>query len=823
MACLHTYHVFLLAPAYLYSLHGPLHILSLFPCHDSSLASMDDLAHELPLNHRKRKARQDDHEDDKVKSARQKRDSDVAVRPAKAPRLSWLSPNTGSALWNTPASPQVSTPVTSPSALAAAFPLKCSQGVRESILHGQASSPSSPTTLALSGSVNDRIESEGEEPVLCQSPQLPLDVPDVAPSIAAATLDLAAFHIPPMIPLINRQTLKDLDFNEIMYNTPLRHDILFDSGLQFRPAGYRRKKEFVERYWDAVSREIESGCTCVSFHISSRKNIPTVCVCSHVPSPTDAPLGFPVSPSLITIRTPPRIRPLLNEFLEVLLHVIQPLSMLSGPYVNPDCLHVPIQEHAQQAKHIRSLFDPDLIEQELKHGVFDPSGLFEVIGATLKAHCAPMRDLAVDSMVEAAKACAPGCNATTRDAVKVIRTCLEILELMKLDIANHQMQTLRPFLVYSSGSFERKMLRSRRSIDPSLPVTKEWLRSAHNTFSSHTEPIKHPLRPQGLDYDSLGKKHQLYVSVVRGIVDTVFSPPSSSSTAAPSTNLRPSPLEHPFPSLPETLYLDQARIQNHTSEITDTVALWMFLLLYRQLASCSSQGKYQKERMDEYGAILKREIRAIGPRSLGSCFLKDTDTSPDNSASAGSDQSQVADKLRSAVDDVVLQVARRATSVQRNRDPTEMVSPHNGTDDVPDERTVSVARKWVFTNMKSDSSLRNLLHGRLKKLVFEKVLADVYPAHGEAALEKMMGQEIEGCGEVFGPSRDYQGVSSLPRSPLPPSEMKRPPQVQSWGNGLEVLSEEVQSLVDKISLLVVVHFNAYLPLYEKDEFLEAAL
>jgi len=106
--------------------------------------------------------------------------------------------------------------------------------------------------------------------------------------------------------------------------------------------------------------------------------------------------------------------------------------MLSGLYVNPDFLHAPIQEHAEQASYIRSLFDPDLIEQELKHDVFDPSGLFEVIGATLKAHCAPMRDLTVDNMVETAKACAPGSNATTRDAVNVIRNCLELLELMKL-------------------------------------------------------------------------------------------------------------------------------------------------------------------------------------------------------------------------------------------------------------------------------------------------------------------------------------------------------------------------------------------------------
>ncbi len=188
----------------------------------------------------------------------------------------------------------------------------------------------------------------------------------------------------------------------------------------------------MDRYWDAVSREIESGCTCVSYDTSSRKYIPTICICDHVPLPTDAPLAFSVSASLITIRTTSRLRTLLNEFLEVLLHVIQPLSMLSGPYVNPDFLQTPIQEHTEQARLIRSHFDPDLIEQELKHGVFDPSGLFQMIGATLKAHCAPMRDHAVDNMVETAKACAPGCQRTIQDAVKVLRNCLEILELMKL-------------------------------------------------------------------------------------------------------------------------------------------------------------------------------------------------------------------------------------------------------------------------------------------------------------------------------------------------------------------------------------------------------
>lgn len=365
------------------------------------------------------------------------------------------------------------------------------------------------------------------------------------------------------------------------------------------------------------------------------------------------------------------------------------------------------------------------------------------------------------------------------------------------------------------------MLRSRRSIDHSLPVTQEWLRLAHSSFTSQSEPIKHPLQPQGLRYASLGQKQQLYISVVRSIVDMVFNPPSPSSVS--STILFPLPVSDlPFPSFPETLYLDQARIQTHTSEITDTVALWMFLLLYRQLLSFSGQGKYQKERIDEFAAILKREIRAIGPRSLGTCFLKDTDTSTDISASSGSNQSQVTDKLKSAMDDIVLQVARRATSAQCRQKPLETGSLSSMVDDIPNESTVSVARKWVDTNMKLDSSLRKLLHGRLKKVVFDKVLADVYPARTEAALERMMGQEIEGCGEVFVSSRDCQGIA-LPRSAPAFFDMKKPAQERSWGNGLEMLTEEVQSLVDKISLLVVVHFNAYLPLYEKEEFMQSVL
>lgn len=112
--------------------------------------------------------------------------------------------------------------------------------------------------------------------------------------------------------------------------------------------------------------------------------------------------------------------------------VLQPLSSISGMYVNPGSFKSQIQEHRDQASHIRSIFDPALIEQELKHRVFDPSGLFRAIGAILKAHCAPIRDQAVESMMQTAAACTAGPQTSRSATIRVLRQTLDILELMKL-------------------------------------------------------------------------------------------------------------------------------------------------------------------------------------------------------------------------------------------------------------------------------------------------------------------------------------------------------------------------------------------------------
>lgn len=61
--------------------------------------------------------------------------------------------------------------------------------------------------------------------------------------------------------------------------------------------------------------------------------------------------------------------------------------------------------------------------QQLERGCADIPSLARFLGATVKQHCAPMRDDLVDAMVEACEG---------RGLAKGLEMCFEILELMKL-------------------------------------------------------------------------------------------------------------------------------------------------------------------------------------------------------------------------------------------------------------------------------------------------------------------------------------------------------------------------------------------------------
>lgn len=161
---------------------------------------------------------------------------------------------------------------------------------------------------------------------------------------------------------------------------------------------------------------------------------------------TFIPLSAP--PDFVTVRSPSRIRPLLCELLDILVSIIQPVISHSPelPLSSTEAVHPQAKQTLAHVSLLRSVLDADLIRQEIEHGLFDPSSVCSVIGDIIRCHCAPMRDSAVDQMVTIAKSCAPGGTGTKADAVRAIRMCFEIMELMKL--VRHSCLLLRIYELY---------------------------------------------------------------------------------------------------------------------------------------------------------------------------------------------------------------------------------------------------------------------------------------------------------------------------------------------------------------------------------------
>lgn len=474
---------------------------------------------------------------------------------------------------------------------------------------------------------------------------------------------------------------------------------MFDPGLQFRPTTSRRKQLTTDRYWTAVTREVEYGCTCVAWDATGAmvdcrcgSNDPETRYTAVKPRskakrtrpPTPPPwsdryykayLKAAVDPSLddavpldgkqtepegdrmFHINVPSRVAPMLNELVAVLKSVIVP-PPLSSPHTAataPSRLMPPqSSQSSSDVQHLLSHFDPPLIEREMRCGVFDPSGLFGLVGETLKRHCAPMRDRQVDNMMTIANG-SEG-NRTER-AISTMRMCFEILELMKLvsllyyivwlsltycaqDIANHQLQHLRPFLAASTPDFEMRIFieRCRRNLS-SVCITRTWLQDAWEKVNQRLDTAAAPIKVKQEEEDDSSTtittttpaglsshRNKVHMSLIEAITGFVFNPlpcPHSSGLAY---------------VFPETLYLDTARVTLLAADAADLTALYMLLMLWRQLvfwnpansedvAENQSKGvlpPYRRStpRLEDWEVDrVKREIWEIGPRRIGSCFL----------------------------------------------------------------------------------------------------------------------------------------------------------------------------------------------------------
>ncbi|TPX64570.1 hypothetical protein SpCBS45565_g05790 [Spizellomyces sp. 'palustris'] len=194
--------------------------------------------------------------------------------------------------------------------------------------------------------------------------------------------------------------------------------------------------------------------------------------------------------------------------------------------------------------------DVRLIAQQMQHGVLNPLGLVEYIATLLKANCAPARDELVDSMVQE---CQGG------NFVKALRVCFEVLELMKLDYANHQLHRVRPYVVEHAADFEWRWFKDQYETGAiKLDDTTQWFQAARiRSRTPSTAPSKEQ-PPSSVQH--------LHISATLHLI-------SQSHLLSLPTNAI---------VLPETLRMDVSRLVQYYNDWQDITIMAALLVLFRQ-------------------------------------------------------------------------------------------------------------------------------------------------------------------------------------------------------------------------------------------------
>lgn len=200
-----------------------------------------------------------------------------------------------------------------------------------------------------------------------------------------------AFQNAAELPPITKQSLSELDIPNIITNIKLRHDVNFDRNLSFRPnldgAKGEEKRKVAANYWMALVAELE-------LYARIFQGTP----------PLSAGANWEAIVQYVQRRIP--------KMFETIREVLKSL--------------VPDRDHSRLDEHL----DVSMLMQEIERGVCDLVRLAEWMAHLLKEHCAPMRDVWVDNMVEDTRI-----GAATNNSQKIVdglRGLLGILEAMKL-------------------------------------------------------------------------------------------------------------------------------------------------------------------------------------------------------------------------------------------------------------------------------------------------------------------------------------------------------------------------------------------------------
>ncbi|KAJ1965110.1 cAMP-mediated signaling protein sok1 [Dipsacomyces acuminosporus] len=231
-------------------------------------------------------------------------------------------------------------------------------------------------------------------------------------------------------------TLRELKIQNILQNPRLRHEVLFEPKLEFRPnsSGHlaEAKQRAAMQYWAAIEHGLQ-GWLSDSSPLHNRNNERQQCV---------AP-GMSAVPVLIV-----ELREILAEMAE----------------------DSPKHELVQYAQELRERLDEDVIRQQIQHNVFDPVPVVTYMASVMRQFAQCERYAAVDRLV-----------AYVRRGrfVRALRSAFDVLEAIKIDIANSSIEMYREYMRSTAVAFERSHFNmDLRRNNIALEDTAEWWQRA---------------------------------------------------------------------------------------------------------------------------------------------------------------------------------------------------------------------------------------------------------------------------------------------------------------------------------------------------------
>ncbi|XP_074086542.1 T-complex protein 11-like protein 1 isoform X2 [Macrotis lagotis] len=123
--------------------------------------------------------------------------------------------------------------------------------------------------------------------------------------------------------------------------------------------------------------------------------------------------------------------------------------------------------HGRLRNQIREVLDLDLIKQEAENGALDIARLAEFIIGMMGTLCAPARDEEIQKLKD------------IKEIVPLFRAMFSVLDLMKVDMANFAVSSIRPHLMHQSVEYERKKFQEFFEKQPNaLDFVSRWLEEA---------------------------------------------------------------------------------------------------------------------------------------------------------------------------------------------------------------------------------------------------------------------------------------------------------------------------------------------------------